>query len=635
MPNLVGQSLGRYHILEQLGEGGMATVYKAYDTRLERDVAVKVIRVDQFGAGMLERILKRFEREAKALAKLTHPNIVHINDYGEQDGIPYLVMDYLPGGTLKQILGKPIPWQEVTHLLIPITRALDYAHNLGIIHRDVKPSNILITQSGEPMLSDFGIAKILESEETQTLTGAGVGIGTPEYMAPEQWTGHACPQSDLYSLGVVLFEMVTGRKPYIADTPAAILLKQANDLMPRPRQFVPDLPEAVEKVLFKTLAKKPEDRYQSMGEFAKALEGLDAVLPTEKTKEQYFQQERPLKVEKPAVAGGNLNWKLWIPISIAIFLFCLILVFGGWIVSMVLKGNSPVAHLAIIPPTMTPTSTSTTTPTNISTMIPTNISTITPTSISIKIPLPVLISTPVITPALTSTPTAMPSATKYALKFDGVDDYVSIVDAGNFAFGNAFSVEAWVKPLSLSGSGTYKAIVQGAFSEPPFSGAGWSMFLNSSNYSDWGLSVCVPECQSAKSGAGSLKINQWQHLAGTYDGSEIVIYQNGQKITSTPQSGNVTHANFVLLGRWVTSFNGLIDEVRIWNIARTQAEIQSNMNHVLTGNEPGLVGYWRLDEGSGQAVFDGTSGHNDGRLGSSSASDGNDPTWVVSDAPIP
>ncbi len=274
MPHLIGQSLGRYHILEQLGEGGMATVYKAFDTRLERDVAVKIIRRSAFSAEVLERMLKRFEREAKALSKLTHPNIVGVIDYGDYEGSPYIVMEYLPGGTLKQRLGKPIPWQEAARILLPIARALQFAHGQGIIHRDVKPSNILITLSGEPMLSDFGIAKILESEETQTLTGTGVGVGTPEYMAPEQWTGRATPRSDVYSLGVVFYEMATGRKPYVADTPAAILLKQATEPLPRPTLLVPDLPGAVEKILLKVLARKPEDRYPYMAAFTVAMENL-------------------------------------------------------------------------------------------------------------------------------------------------------------------------------------------------------------------------------------------------------------------------------------------------------------------------------------------------------------------------
>ena len=276
MSNLIGQSIGRYHILEQLGEGGMATVYKAYDNRLERDVAIKTIRVDQFAPAVLDQVLKRFEREAKALGRLAHPNIVHVNDYGEYEGIPYLVMDYLPGGTLKQHPDKPMPWQEAVRLLIPIAQALEYAHEQNIIHRDIKPSNILLTVKGQPMLTDFGIAKILENEQTTALTSTGMGVGTPEYMAPEQRIGQAGPLADLYSLGVVLYELVTGRKPYTADTPAAIMLKQASDPLPRPRQFAPDLPEAVEKVLFKALAKRPEDRYQSMHEFIAALEQVTA-----------------------------------------------------------------------------------------------------------------------------------------------------------------------------------------------------------------------------------------------------------------------------------------------------------------------------------------------------------------------
>ncbi|MGC9025768.1 MAG: serine/threonine-protein kinase, partial [Chloroflexia bacterium] len=239
----IGQSVGRYHIVEQLGEGGMATVYKAYDTRLEREVALKVIRRGAFPPEQLERILRRFEREAKALARLTHPNIVGLIDYGEYEGSPYLVMEYLPGGTLKKLLearaGRPLPWEEAVRLLLPIARALHFAHRQGFIHRDVKPSNILITESGEPMLSDFGIAKLLETEET-TLTGTGVGVGTPEYMAPEQGLGRKVDaRADVYALGVVLYELVTGRKPYTADTPMAVLLKQATEPLPRPRAYVP------------------------------------------------------------------------------------------------------------------------------------------------------------------------------------------------------------------------------------------------------------------------------------------------------------------------------------------------------------------------------------------------------------
>jgi eukaryotic-like serine/threonine-protein kinase len=316
MTNLTGQSIGRYYILEQLGEGGMATVYKAFDTRLERDVAIKVIRRTAFHPEQLERILKRFEREAKALARLSDPNILKVLDYGEHEGEPYLVMSYLPGGTLKQQLGgKQIPWQDAVRLLLPVARALHYAHQQGIVHRDVKPANILITQSGEPMLTDFGIAKILmDTEDTFDLTGTGMGIGTPEYMSPEQFQGtNVDARTDVYALGVVLYEMVTGRKPYQADTPAAVLIKQATDPLPSPARFVPGLPDVVEKLILKALAKQPENRYPNMESLASAMQSLLQTAPVQnKTSpapesasswndlDRLTQYDAPIRDETPA-----------------------------------------------------------------------------------------------------------------------------------------------------------------------------------------------------------------------------------------------------------------------------------------------------------------------------------------------
>jgi len=197
--DLTGHDIGRYHVIEQLGQGGMATGYKAFDSRLDRDVAIKVIRMGSLAPDGAEHMLKRFEREGKSLAKMMHPNIVPIYDYEEYEGSPYLVMAYIPGGTLKSQTGKAMPHSQAAHLLAPVAHALAYVHSQNIIHRDVKPANILITSSGQPMLSDFGVAKILENEEGNTLTGAGVGVGTPEYMAPEQWMNKVVPQTDIYA----------------------------------------------------------------------------------------------------------------------------------------------------------------------------------------------------------------------------------------------------------------------------------------------------------------------------------------------------------------------------------------------------------------------------------------------------
>ena len=280
MTDLAGQSLGRYTLVERLGEGGMAVVYKAHDTRLDRDVAIKIIRSGAFPADIMGEVLKRFEREAKSLAKLSHPNIVKVHDYGEHEGSPYLVMEYMPGGTLGKILGKPIPWQTALRLLLPVARGVEYAHRHGIVHRDIKPANILITENGDPMLSDFGIAKLFEADQTTHLTGTGMAVGTPEYMAPEQWDGKPSLQSDLYSLGIVLYELVTGRKPYIANTPMSLLIKQATEPLPSPHQFVEDLPEALEALLVKSLARDPRDRFADMQTLIDAMEALLASAPT-------------------------------------------------------------------------------------------------------------------------------------------------------------------------------------------------------------------------------------------------------------------------------------------------------------------------------------------------------------------
>ncbi len=277
MQNYIGKQIDRYRIIERLGMGGMAVVYKAYDVRLEREVALKLIRTEEIPASQHERLIKRFEREAKAQARFNHRHIVPVHDYGVVDGSPYLVMAYVEGGTLKDKIGGPVDYQQAVAWLLPIADALAYAHQRGIVHRDVKPTNILFDEAGQPLLTDFGIAKILETDEA-TLTGTGLGVGTPEYMAPEQWQGQAEAATDQYALGVVLYELLTGQKPYSAETPVAIALKQMNDPLPRPSAVVNGIPESVEKVLFKALAKDPADRYADMGAFQKALSALDMTV---------------------------------------------------------------------------------------------------------------------------------------------------------------------------------------------------------------------------------------------------------------------------------------------------------------------------------------------------------------------
>jgi len=280
-----GTKIGRYQITGPIGRGGMAEVYTARDTRLDTDVAIKFIRTDRFPPDIIRGVVKRFQNEAKKMAQLSHPNIVKVTDYGKYEGTPYLVMDYLPGGTFKQYLGKPVPYQQAAGLLLPIANALAYAHARGVIHRDVKPANILISDIDQPMLSDFGVAKMVDSEGAQGLTATGAAIGTPEYMAPEQAVGKEIDHRvDIYSLGVILYELINGRRPYSAETPMQVIIKQSTEALPPASQFVKGLPREVEQVLIKALDKEPKQRFSGMGAFAQELENLSTnAKPSVKT----------------------------------------------------------------------------------------------------------------------------------------------------------------------------------------------------------------------------------------------------------------------------------------------------------------------------------------------------------------
>jgi serine/threonine protein kinase len=274
MDERIGTMLGRYRLDEKIGEGGMAAVYRAFDTKLERQVAIKVITDHRQDSG---NFLKRFDREAKALAKLSHPGIMDIHDYGDEDGLPYIVMEYLPNGTLKQYMGQPIKYQKAAKMLEPIAEALAYAHSQGIIHRDVKPANILFSEHNQPMIGDFGIVKVEETQTTEALTQVGTGIGTPAYMSPEQGRGSGVDhRTDIYALGVVFYELITGRRPYEAPTPTSFFFKQMTEPLPDPRVYAPGIPQDVVTFINKALNIDVNQRIQSMKEFAQAMTRFSA-----------------------------------------------------------------------------------------------------------------------------------------------------------------------------------------------------------------------------------------------------------------------------------------------------------------------------------------------------------------------
>jgi serine/threonine protein kinase len=265
---LIGQILGNCQLLEPIGRGGTATVYKAYQPSLDRYVAVKVLPTylthnSAFAA--------RFEREARAVAKLDHPHILPVYDFGREGDLIYIVMKYVEAGTLKEILGEPLDVEAVVEIISQMGEALDYAHQEGVIHRDVKPSNVLMDRGKWALLTDFGLAKMVEAKVQ--LTNTGVGMGTPAYMSPEQGQGTSVDaRSDVYSMGVMLYEMLTGQVPYEAETPMAVVIKHITAPLPSLREIEPAIAEPVERVVLKALAKDPADRFQSVGQMVEALQ---------------------------------------------------------------------------------------------------------------------------------------------------------------------------------------------------------------------------------------------------------------------------------------------------------------------------------------------------------------------------
>jgi serine/threonine protein kinase len=258
-----------YEIKTEIGRGGMATVYRAYDPRFDREVAIKVLPSELLHVDPEFRL--RFEREIKIIARLEHSSIVPVYDVGQSDSQPYFVMRYMGGGSLSdRISAGVMDVEEAARILSTIALGLDEAHSKGIVHRDIKPSNILFDTGNNPYLSDFGIAKLSQTQTTD-MTGSGM-IGTPAYMAPEQAQGDEIDgRADLYSLGIVLFEMLTGKQPYEANTPLGIALKHINDPVPRILTANPNLPAGMEALIQKAMAKNKNDRYPTADDMTRAL----------------------------------------------------------------------------------------------------------------------------------------------------------------------------------------------------------------------------------------------------------------------------------------------------------------------------------------------------------------------------
>jgi len=288
--DFVGRTLGKYELRERLGRGGMAEVFKGYHAPLDRYTAVKILHPF---LGEDPEFKERFEREARNVAKLHHPNIVQVYDFDHDPvlDVYYMVMEYIDGPTLRTRLrelsfqGEWVSIAEAVRITRDLASALAYAHAREMVHRDIKPANVMIDSEGRTVLTDFGIARMISGPQ---MTASGTMVGTPSFMSPEQGLGQPGDhRSDIYSLGVVLYQLAVGTLPYDADTPIAIVLKHVNEPLPPPSSINPDIPEGLERIIYKALAKSPEERYQSVEDMALHLDDLDAastlIIPTATT----------------------------------------------------------------------------------------------------------------------------------------------------------------------------------------------------------------------------------------------------------------------------------------------------------------------------------------------------------------
>jgi eukaryotic-like serine/threonine-protein kinase len=324
----------RYSIVRALGGGGMARVYLARDEVLDRDVALKVLR-EQYADD--EEFVERFKREAQSVAALSHPHIVQVYDRGKAgDGASYIAMEYVPGGTLKERISRsgPLGAGAATSIALQIAEALQAAHERGVIHRDIKPHNVLLTSSGDAKVTDFGIARAVSAA---TISQRSMVLGTASYMSPEQAMGKpVTPKSDLYSLGVVLYEMLTGELPYTAENPVAVSMKHVNEPLCAPREVNPEIPEGMNALVTNLLAKDAEERYENATELAEDLRRVRDGLPplaagllVDDAADTRVVTQAPVPVPQPATRGGGRRRMAW---GLAATMALLALI-GGWALS--------------------------------------------------------------------------------------------------------------------------------------------------------------------------------------------------------------------------------------------------------------------------------------------------------------
>jgi len=333
--------IGRYEIKAELGRGGMATVYRAYDPSFDRDVAIKVLPREFLHDPQFH---DRFQREIRMVAQLEHPAIVPVYDVGEEEGMPFFVMRYMSGGSLTDWIERGrFSLEDTARIVERLAQALSYAHKQGVIHRDLKPDNVLFDNNGDPFISDFGVAKFAEA--ASNLTGSGI-IGTPAYMSPEQAQGDPVDsRTDIYGLGVIVYQMLSGRQPYNADTPMGVVVKHITEPVPEILRANPDLPESMDTIIKSAMAKDKQKRYTTATDLARALNL--AAFGTESTTANAISTPN-LKIVPPAPS----NSRTWPIIGVVVVLVLLV---GGFFLRNQLFIPATGSPTAVSSPTSVPT----------------------------------------------------------------------------------------------------------------------------------------------------------------------------------------------------------------------------------------------------------------------------------------
>ncbi len=320
---------GRYEVEALVGSGGMASVYRAHDRLLERRVALKILH-DQFARN--EDAVARFRREARAVAQLTHPNIVTVIDRGEDDGRPFIVFEYVDGVNLKQVLERDgaLPVATVLDLAVQVARALEAAHQRGVVHRDVKPQNVLIGDEGPPKVTDFGIAR---ARGVDGLTLTGTVMGTGDYMPPEQARGEPAGEAgDVYSLGAMLYELLTGEVPYEGENPVAVAMRHVRDPVPSVAARRPDVPPRLDALVRRALAKEPEQRFGSMSEVIAELEACRPGTPLREDSEITLTIASPVPAAPPAPRRGRRTLR-GVALSLAVLVIVAAAAVGAYVLA--------------------------------------------------------------------------------------------------------------------------------------------------------------------------------------------------------------------------------------------------------------------------------------------------------------